>query len=907
MAASKDHLSLFDSKIGIDTLQEIDPGPSSTGGTVDGYGSLTEQVQEAESVSPLIIQTHQDDSEDSLDETKDHFHPGYQETSVITTQATRRDGGAADTLKTTNQAPLNTPGDSVAPPPPPSQAGRSPTVAQFRKTTSNAPQQRMDSNHHTLLRSGGEPVDGGGGFLLKANQCRQDNRSSLASNDPNMHQYVNLGLPTSNFAKWGECSQRSMDSQSINSDPIQSSSDVIMTNSTHKCMSKNKGYESTSLRSNKWNIAEEEERFIVNDPNTTGQFDVKLSKRVLMEPPERLHSSSSSSLTESEVFGPRRAVGSLNSSSSRESQAFVELQTPKQRGRYISLIKSNRVESLREAKRNLEDSFSQLRMQRFQGPEGDEHVRSPMPPIRAASYGAPTFEAFNSSRQVLEPSRRVQSLPTPKTLPRSEYTFNHQSSSNMPVPTRYPDQRRESTKLPNINSIIMEAEESTSPMHMRRDSDRKQSLPADHMESQHAEPTVRTTSQTALETEDATRTPAQPAQPCPTCELRISRRNLMNEHRRYKDDPRASFDPRTYMEMNRSESFHQIPMQMDPIMAGFFPDPRAYMDPRAMLGADVPSVHYRLHNERLHTDPRATMAGARQGMGHSEPITNHSSPTVDPRIIDPRLMDPIPPIDPRMMNPRLMGYPGFPPIPMGWSYPPFGSFQLPSPAEVMRQEASWQQTNSNFSRQGAGSSIPSNPARPDIRAQEASWRQQSSQYTSRGGGSISSYSQDDTSQFVNPELSEHSQRTTASEESLPMHSPNPYPPYYDPYAYMSSSMSSYPPPSMTHSSGIPPAPLSSTPPHMDPVRPRQTISSSNKKVPTSVSSRPSKTLDEEKKKKQWTISGLLKKSSNVKFKKKSSSLVVADEDTASTLKAYEKGAKSTATVAAWRKKFFGRK
>ena len=193
----------------------------------------------------------------------------------------------------------------------------------------------------------------------------------------------------------------------------------------------------------------------------------------------------------------------------------------------------------------------------------------------------------------------------------------------------------------------------------------------------------------------------------------------------------------------------------------------------------------------LHTDQRAAMA-VREGMSLSEPIIN----PVDPRMMDPRLMDPSPPVDPRMIDPRFMGYPGFPPPPMAWGYPPY-----------------------------------------------------------------------------------------------------PYP-RHDPYAYM-SNMSSYPPPSMIHHSGtmaptMPPAPLASTPPTMDPVRPMPTCGSN--KVPTSLS------IPERKKKKRWTLSGLLKRSSSVKFNNKSSSLVDAVEDSASTSLSDEKGAKSP-TI---RKKFFGR-
>ena len=125
-----------------------------------------------------------------------------------------------------------------------------------------------------------------------------------------------------------------------------------------------------------------------------------------------------------------------------------------------------------------------------------------------------------------------------------------------------------------------------------------------------------------------------------------------------------------------------------------------------------------------------TMAAREDIMGHSEPIVNLSSQAVDPRMISPRLVDLMSAaIDPRMMHPRLVGHPRFPSPPMGWGYPPFGSFQLP-PLEVRRLEATcWRQSNSNFSpatgssagssagSSSSSSSMPSTPAHPDMRVQ----------------------------------------------------------------------------------------------------------------------------------------------------------------------------------------------
>ena len=646
LAASKDHVSLFDSNLTIDTWQETDPGPSSTGTTgttVDGYGSLAEKAEEPISPPPMKIQTHQygimsgDDEicsdEDSPEEPKCHFQPGrYQANAISTAQASRNatDAGAAQILKS-DEAPLNFLADSSAPPPPPppppnNQEDRSQSHVQSKAATSTPQGQTMKSNQTSLPIVGESAV-------LDAGIQNSSNHSSLLSIDPRtMQPYANMGMPSSNvgsfrvntelYPEWRQCSQLSMNSELLNnSDHSAFSSDGFMTNTTRNATSRNKGYnKSTSLRNNKWNISDEK-RFMLNDLDaarfhTSLGRDIKSGNHVLMEPTERLNISSS--LTRSHTFGPH-AVAPQNRSPLRGRQAFVEHQTQKQRDRHGSLVKPIRLESLREAKRALEDSFSRLCMQRFQSPEVHKQERSPKAPIRAtSSHGVPTFEGSNSSCHIVQerPYHRLQSLPTP-TYRRPDYTCNDQSQPTMPFRTtnKDPDQRRESAhsfqfdnrrqtmdKVPGMNSsMTMEAEElASSYMYMHRDSDRMQSPPAvwDHMEHPHAEPsTVRTTSQqsASLEKEKAKTPPSVPARPCPTCECRNSQTNRMYEQRRSPPsmspyiDPKASSDPRAYMEMSQSESLYQRRIHMDPRMVGFNQDPRAYvMDPRAMMGVNGP-------------------------------------------------------------------------------------------------------------------------------------------------------------------------------------------------------------------------------------------------------------------------------------------------------------------------------
>jgi hypothetical protein len=1013
-----------------DQLHDIELGPSSTV-TADGYGPLAEEAGSVVS-PPMNIKTHQyeyiseeddicSDGEDNPDKAKNRFRPGDQATSVSTQATTTSYGGTPETLKI-DLATLN-------------------TSAVQSNTTPDAPLQMMNSNQ-TSFRCVGELVDEG---LEERNQYRRNNRSSTVSIDPRtMKEYAHLGMSSSNvgsfrvntelYPDWRQCSQLSVDSELVNSDYLESSSDTLT--------SKNKGYESTSLRNNMWSISEKE-RHMVNNPKTD-RFGtplglvVKSSNHISMEPRERsgnfdkpkcvesfreasmaLEDSLSQlyinknkeyesdslrnnkwNISEEEhhmVYNPNTGrfgtplgldiKGSNHEVTERSGRSgnswFAENQMSEQRGHQARFDKPKHVESSQEASITFEDSFSQLCMERFQDSQIHEQIKSPTPPVRAPAstttlddsssqlcmerfqdpdifdqiksprppVRASSFkEGTSSSCQVVEerPYSRIQSLPTP-TLHLPDYTFNdqsHQSHPNIPFPTRNPDQsrgsthsnqvdsRRQSMDLPphhapqrssDSNSYMLKGEESTSHMHVR-DSNRMQSPPADRMESLHGEPTVHTTNQAALEKEETTTPP--PARPCCiACEIRESQRNLMDEHRRSPPsmppymDPRASFDPRAYWEMNQSESFYQRQMQIDPRMAGFYQDPRTYMDPSAMKGTDGSGVQSEIHNERSHADPRATFAmAAREGMSHPrEPIVDPISPAVDPRMMDPRLMDPGPPIDPRMVDPWFMGYPGFPSPPIGWGYPQFGNEKL----HTDRRAAMAARKGMSLSEPIINSSSPAvdprmmdprlmNPIPPiDPRMMDPRLMRHPSfppppmmNWGYRSFGSVSSYSQDDSNQFVIPELSEQSHMRTP--DPLPtrmplipppypyMHSPYPYP-SYDPYAYM-AYMSSYPPPSMIlHHSGtstssssmapsMPPAPLAYTAPSMNPVLPKPTLVFS-----------PNKTPDVQKTKRtQWKFLGFLKKSSSVNINNKPSSVV-------------EDRAKPPTAVPARRKKFFGRK
>ena len=113
---------------------------------------------------------------------------------------------------------------------------------------------------------------------------------------------------------------------------------------------------------------------------------------------------------------------------------------------------------------------------------------------------------------------------------------------------------------------------------------------------------------------------------------------------------------------------------MEPGKEGFNPNSRGYLDLRAMMGADVPSVHsLKVHNERSHAVARATyIMSAREDMGHCKPANyqpffSSYRPENDGSLFDGHK----PSYCANNDRPKGHVIPLLPTTLMGWGYPPF--------------------------------------------------------------------------------------------------------------------------------------------------------------------------------------------------------------------------------------------